>query len=60
MDLQKSTIVLAGSALLAGVALVIFGSLQGDSDVTAGALDLLQVVVGGIAGALGASLKKST
>jgi hypothetical protein len=57
MNIPMISVVLAGVALLVCAGLAVFGSMTGDATLTSGAFDLLKVVVGGIAGALGASVK---
>lgn len=59
MNVSKITVYLAGFALLVCSALAALGSITGDAALTSGAFDLLKVVVGGIAGALGASVKEA-
>ena len=53
MDLPQLTVVTALLALVVCAVLAIWGSAYGDQELTAIAGDLLKVIVGAIAGALG-------
>lgn len=57
MNVSLLYVILAGLGILTAAGLAVFGSYSGDADLTSNAYDLLKVLFGGVAGALGASAK---
>ena len=57
MNLRSWTIGIVFAALILSALLALFGSFTSDIELTRSALDVLKVVAGGVAGALGAGIR---